>query len=118
MRKLVENNPPDLLVCGPPCTWAGGWFHLNQLYIDPADVEKHRLLTLLLVNVCCELIETQLNAGGRALLEHPKPSVIWKLLRVERLIRLMFLIECHGLRIPHDAISSANQQGCWYHMQT
>ena len=124
MREIVANSPPDLLVCSPPCTWAGGWFHLNQLYMDPSEVERRRVLTMLFINFCCELIETQLNAGGRALLEHPKPSSIWKLPRVEHLIRKMHLIECDmcrfGLRVPHGdpirksrrlLVSHANMKG-------
>lgn len=124
MREIVANSPPNLLVCSPPCTWAGGWFHLNQLYMDPSEVERRRVLTMLFINFCCELIETQLNAGGRALLEHPKPSSIWKLRRVEHLIRKMHLIQCDmcrfGLRVPHGdpirkstrlLVSHANMKG-------
>ena len=46
----------------------------------------------------------QLDAGGYAVLEHPKPSMIWKLPRVQKLLKRMQLIECDmchfGLRIP------------------
>eukprot|EP00435_Cladocopium_sp_Y103_P060490 s2072_g22.t1 len=108
MREIVKNTPPELLLCCPPCTWAGGWFHLNQLYMDPSEVEKRRVLTMLFINFCCELIELQLDSGGHALLEHPKPSMIWKLPRVQRLMERMHLIECDmcrfGLKIPHGSL--------------
>ncbi|CAK9104708.1 Retrovirus-related Pol polyprotein from transposon RE1 (Retro element 1) (AtRE1) [Includes: Protease RE1 [Durusdinium trenchii] len=43
MLTLVRTNPPDLLVLCPPCTWAGGWWHLNRLHMDPNEHGKPRL---------------------------------------------------------------------------
>lgn len=104
MREIVKETPPELLMCCPPCTWAGGWFHLNKCFMDPKELEEKRVLTMLFINFCCELIEMQLDAGGYAVLEHPKPSMIWKLPRVQKLLKRMQLIECDmcrfGLRIP------------------
>ena len=114
MRELIKNSPPDLLLCCPPCTWSGGWFHLNKHFMDPSEVREKQLLSTLFVNFCCELIELQLDAGGRAVLEHPKPSMIWKLPRVQRLAMRMQVVDCDlcrfGLRIPHgDLIKKATK---------
>ena len=37
MKRLVSTQKPKLLVLCPPCTWAGGWYHLNRLYLDPSE---------------------------------------------------------------------------------
>lgn len=43
MRDIIQHSPPELLVLCPPCTWAGGWYHLNKLKMSPrrGQREKH-----------------------------------------------------------------------------
>lgn len=35
-ENIIARDKPKLLVCCPPCTWAGGWWHLNKL-----NMSKH-----------------------------------------------------------------------------
>ena len=104
MKKLIKETPPELLVLCPPCTWAGGWFNLNQLYMSPEEVAEKQRLTMLFINFCCELMELQLASGNRVLFEHPKGSAAWKMPKVQKLVRRMHEVECDmcrfQLRIP------------------
>lgn len=106
IRNMLEHSPPKLLVCCPPCTWAGGWYHLNKEFMSEAEIAEKRRLTLLFINFCCELIE--ISKGGYALFEHPKSSLAWKLPRMNRLFDRMQLLDCDmcmfGLQIPHDML--------------
>ena len=76
--------------------------------MDAREVEEKRILSIHFINFCCELIELQLESGGRAVLEHPKPSIIWKLPKVQRLAMRMHEVECDmcrfGLHIPHGEL--------------
>ena len=104
MRQLLKDAPPKLLVLCPPCTWAGGWFHLNSLYMDPVERQQKERLTRLFLNFCAELAETQLEKGGRVLFEHPVGSLAWSLPRWQRLAERMHQVDldmcCFGLRVP------------------
>ena len=81
MKSIIEESPPDLLVLCPPCTWAGGWFHLNRHKMNPEEVREKERLTHLFINFCSELIDIQLKHGKRVLFEHPKSSIAWHLLK-------------------------------------
>ena len=102
LRRIVKDTPPELLVLCPPCTWAGGWFHLNRTKMDPAEVAKKEFLTKLFINFCKELAEEQLRNGGRIMFEHPKDSIAWQLL--QPIIPRMHVVDlhmcCFGLRVP------------------
>lgn len=106
MRKIIKETPPELLILCPPCTWAGGWFHLNRTKMDPEVVRSKEFLTKLFINFCRELAEEQINNGGRVLFEHPKDSIAWTLLKP--IIPRMHLIDlhmcCYGLRIPKGSL--------------
>lgn len=82
MRDIVVNHPPELLVCSPPCTWAGGWFHLSKMHMSDAELREKRTLTTLFINFCCELIEVQVGHGKHAMFEHPLPSMAWSMPRM------------------------------------
>eukprot|EP00435_Cladocopium_sp_Y103_P035287 s382_g9.t1 len=73
----LEQYPPDLLVICPPCTNAGGWFHLNSLRMPVQEVLKRKLLLKKQKAFCKKLIRQQLTLGGRVLFEHPSPSSVW-----------------------------------------
>eukprot|EP00435_Cladocopium_sp_Y103_P020594 s2229_g5.t1 len=73
----LEQYPPDLLVICPPCTNAGGWFHLNSLRMPVQEVLKRKLLLKKQKAFCKKLIRRQLALGGRVLFEHPSPSSVW-----------------------------------------
>ena len=102
MRDIISGRRPDLLVLCPPCTWAGGWFHLNRLHMSEADVRERGMLTRLFINFCKQLIRLQLAHGGRVLFEHPKDSVAWTLL--EELESVLIPVDlhmcCYGLQVP------------------
>ena len=104
MKKLIKETAPKLLALCPPCTWAGGWFNLNQLYMSQEEVAEKQRLTMLFINFCCELMEIQLASGSRVVFEHPKGSIAWKLPRVQKLLQRMHVVECdmcrYQLRIP------------------
>ena len=104
MRELVTNTPPELLICCPPCTWAGGWFHLNRLTMSEAEVREKQMLTALFTNFCCQLIEIQTAHGKRALFEHPKPSCVWKMPKMQKLCTQLHTVDCDmcmfGLKLP------------------
>ena len=106
MRQLIQDKRPRLLTLSPPCTWAGGWFHLNKLRMSPEDAQEKVVLTRLFVNFCKQLIELQLQQGGRVMFEHPKDSVAWTLLR--ELESKLYAVDVHmcryGLRLPGSSL--------------
>ena len=106
MREAVKNRKPDLLVLCPPCTWAGGWFHLNKKHMSDEELCEKKILTRLFINFCKELIKIQLNNGGRVMFEHPRDSVAWGLL--EELSSQLHTVDLHmcrfGLRVPQGPL--------------
>ena len=104
MRKLIQEHPPELLVLCPPCTWAGGWYHLNRCFMSESERRGKERLTRLFLNFCAELAESQLQAGGRVLFEHPRGSCVWTLPKWEALQRRMHVLNvdmcCYGLKVP------------------
>ena len=105
MKTLVQDSSAELLVLCPPCTWAGGWYHLNKLYMSPEEVSEKDRTTTLFANFSAELAQIQLAKGGRVLFEHPQGSRIWKLPRMQALSKQMFEVHldmCRfGLAVPH-----------------
>ena len=106
MRETVKNRKPDLLVLCPPCTWAGGWFHLNKKHMSDEELREKKILTQLFINFCKELIKIQLSNGGRVMFEHPRDSVAWELL--EELSSQLHTVDLHmcrfGLRVPQGPL--------------
>ena len=104
MRELIRERPPELLILCPPCTWAGGWYELNKMYLSEAERREREVLTRLFLNFSAELAELQLAAGKRVLFEHPRHSKAWKLPRFQSLASRMHTVEldmcCYGLRVP------------------
>ena len=104
MKQIASETPPELLVLCPPCTWAGGWFHLNKCFMTKEEVQEKQKKTALFVNFCCDLIEIQLNKGGRVLFEHPLSSSVWtmpRMLALKNRLHAVSLDMCrYGLRIP------------------
>ena len=104
IKRLVSEHPPELLVLCPPCTWAGGWFHLNKMHMSEEQVECRRRLTKLFVTLCCELAQMQLDRGGRVLFEHPRGSSVWQFSCMNKLRDRMHQLDldmcCYGMRVP------------------
>lgn len=102
MKEIVRTTPPELLVLCPPCTWAGGWFHLNKTKMSAGDVREKQLLTRLFIRFCGELIDIQLSNGGRVMFEHPLDSIAWSLLkRFQPRMKLVKLhMCCYGMQLP------------------
>ena len=104
MRDLVQSEPPELLVLCPPCTWAGGWYELNKMYLSEEERSQRDSLTKLFLNFCADLAEIQIAAGKRVVFEHPKRSRAWKLPKFQALASKMYQVDldmcCYGLRVP------------------
>eukprot|EP00435_Cladocopium_sp_Y103_P012083 s801_g3.t1 len=100
----LKANPPDLLVLSPPCTDEGGWFYMNACHMDPKEYIRRVRRSRMFIRFCCKLFEQQVQAGGRALMEHPKGSRLWTYPEVQELLQEHSLLTCHmcrfGLRIP------------------
>ena len=104
MCSIAREQKPKLLVLCPPCTWAGGWCHLNKFYMSPEERREKDRLTKLFANFCAELAQIQLEQGGRVLFEHPAGSSIWKLPKLEALCHKMHEVRldmcAFGMCIP------------------
>eukprot|EP00435_Cladocopium_sp_Y103_P071090 s130_g36.t1 len=74
----LKAHPPELLVVCPPCTDAGGWFHLNALHMPILEVLRRRKQLKRFLTFVKELIQIQIDAGGRFMFEHPTGSVVWE----------------------------------------
>ena len=76
--ELLDQARPKSLTASPPCTYWGGWDHLNKCHRTP--VERARLIRIARrqVKFSVEQIHKQLRRGGDFLLEHPIGSSIWK----------------------------------------
>ena len=102
MKDILEKNPPELLVLCPPCTWAGGWFHLNKHKMNPEEVREKERLTHLFINFCRELIDIQLKHHKRVMFEHPKSSIAWQLLQkhLTTMIPVDLHMCCYRMGLP------------------
>ena len=104
MFETLRKHKPKLLVLCPPCTWAGGWFHLNRLYMSPRERQEREMLTRLFANFSADLAQLQLELGGRVMFEHPRGSGIWRLPKFIQLRQRLFEVEvdmcAYGMRIP------------------
>ena len=76
--ELLDQARPKSLTASPPCTYWGGWDHLNKCHRTP--VERARLIQIARrqVKFSVEQIHKQLRRGGDFLLEHPIGSSIWR----------------------------------------
>ena len=77
MRELAE-FPPELLILCPPCTDAGGWFHLNKYYMTMQDYLRRKRALRIFKDFCKQLMKQQIAAGGRFVFEHPVGSEVWR----------------------------------------
>ena len=104
MKDIVNRDKPKFLVCCPPCTWAGGWWHLNKLNMSPAEVTERETWTRLFVSFCCELMQLQSAHGGRFMFEHPRDSIAWNMKSMQVLREQCHIVStdmcCYGLRVP------------------
>ena len=73
----MQEHPPELMVICPPCTNAGGWFHLNSLHMPVHEVLRRKVLLKKQKAFCKRLIRQQIKSGGRVMFEHPSPSCYW-----------------------------------------
>eukprot|EP00435_Cladocopium_sp_Y103_P046254 s603_g13.t1 len=73
----LEEHPPELLLLCPPCTDAGGWFHLNKCFMTTQEILKRKLVFKKHKELCKRLIKNQLKTHGRFVFEHPAPSAVW-----------------------------------------
>ena len=110
-EQLLADNPPELLVACPPCTYEGGWHNLNESKMDPEEVVRKRLQSRMFIRFACRLYKQQLARGKRAMFEHPSGARTWGYSEVSQLLDKCHWCKCHmcmyGLRIPkHDKLTS------------
>eukprot|EP00435_Cladocopium_sp_Y103_P045506 s941_g13.t1 len=77
IQEMLDHTPELILLC-PPCTDAGGWFHLNKCYMTMQEYLSRKLRFRRFLKFCKTLVRNQLKTLGRVVFEHPAPSVIWK----------------------------------------
>ena len=59
----------------------------------------------------CKMMHKQLDRGGRALLEHPWPSELWRMPEVKTLVRRMQKLKAEEQRLlDHDEPSQAHRE--------
>ena len=106
IKELVRQSRPRLLIIGSPCSWNGGWFHLNKPYMDQGELNEKSRLTRMFLNFAAELVQMQLDLGGQAILECPSGPHAWSLPRLNVLRRAMHEITvdmcCFGLAAPGE----------------
>ena len=116
MHEIVQQGVGLLVLC-PPCTWPGGWFHLNKHYMDPKEISEKEVLTKLFVQFCCSLIEEQLKRGGRVMFEHPKGSMVWDFPCMQALMKKLWTLDlhmcCYGMQVPQGNL--IRKSACWCH---
>ena len=74
----MKTHPPELMILCPPCTDAGGWFHINSLRMPVHEVLKRRIRLKKQREFCKKLIQQQIECGGRFMFEHPSPACTWE----------------------------------------
>ena len=109
VAKMLHDNPPELLVVCPPCTYEGGWHNLNERYMDPQVALQKRLQSRMFIRFACQLFEQQVSLGKRAIFEHPSGARTWTYEEMVRLLKRHHWCKCHmcmyGLRLPrHDKL--------------
>ena len=75
---LLDEAKPHLLTASPPCTYHGGWDHINKRYRTPVEQAQITRRSRQQVRFCVDQIHKQLKRGGHFLLEHPLGSRLWK----------------------------------------
>ncbi len=75
-QELDSLNPEVLTLC-PPCTYWGGWDHLNRIDRSPLENARLNRVKREQVKYCQEQIRKQRARGGDFLFEHPLGSDVW-----------------------------------------
>ena len=75
--KEIDSLCPQLLVMCPPCTYWGGWDHLNRTYRTPLENARLNRSKRNQVKFCRTQADKQLARGGDIFFEHPWGSEVW-----------------------------------------
>ena len=106
IKSDLAQYPPELLVLCPPCTNEGGWSNYNRMFQTPAEFLRKRNESRLFIKFCCELFRQQVNAGGRALFEHPSGARTWKYPEMLHLTQKHEVVNLHmcryNLKLPQS----------------
>ena len=104
VEQELQKHPPSLLVLCPPCTDEGGWFHLNSCYMTPLEYLQRKARSRVFIRYCARLFKNQVEAGGRAVFEHPSGSRLWTYPEMLALCRKYPVLKLHmcrfGLKLP------------------
>eukprot|EP00435_Cladocopium_sp_Y103_P016862 s1030_g4.t1 len=101
---LLDELRPELLVVCPPCTYSGGWEHLNSCYRTPLErallIRENRAR----LKFSRQQIEKQVRRGGEFMFEHPWGASTWSDSEFEDLCKQYGIIKTdmcqHGLKCP------------------
>ena len=74
----LESLSPEVLTLCPPCTYWGGWDHLNRFYRSPLENARLNRVKREQIKFCLEQIRKQRARGGDFLFEHPLGSEVWE----------------------------------------
>ena len=106
IKAELAQHPPELLVLCPPCTNEGGWSNYNSMFLSPAEFLRKRNESRLYIKFCCELYRQQVDAGGRALFEHPAGARTWKYPEMLHLMQKHTVVNLHmcryNLKLPNS----------------
>ena len=106
IKTELAQHPPELLVLCPPCTNEGGWSNYNSMFLSPAEVLRKRNESRLYIKFCCELYRQQVDAGGRALFEHPAGARTWIYPEMLHLMQKHTVVNLHmcryNLKLPQS----------------
>ena len=102
--KEIDKLCPQLLVLCPPCTFWGGWDHLNRVYRSPLENARLNRSKRNQVKFCSVQAEKQIARGGEILFEHPWGSEVWDSSELETLVKRFGVQRTdmcsYGLRCP------------------
>ena len=104
---LLDELCPELLVVCPPCTYSGGWEHLNSCYRTPLERAKLMRENRARLKFSRQQIEKQVQRGGEFMFEHPWGASTWNDREFEALCDKFGVIKTdmcqHGLKCPETS---------------
>ena len=103
LKQYLKDNPELLVLC-PPCTYEGGWVHLNATKMEKWLYLRTCARSRTFISFCMKLFQQQVALGKRAMFEHPTGARTWSYSEVQRLCRKFYTAKLHmcqyGLKLP------------------
>ena len=112
---LLDELCPELLIVCPPCTYSGGWEHLNSCYRTPLERAKLLHENRARLKFSRQQIEKQVQRGGEFMFEHPWGASTWNDPEFEILCKKYGVIKTdmcqHGLKCPETELKIRKSTG-------